>query len=247
MRIFAGAALVVAVLSQTGGAAETTFAVAANFSEPMQAIVAAFARDTGHRALLAVGSTGKLETQIRQGAPFDAFLSADQRTPELLANDAWADPASRFTYAIGRLALWSAQERLVDKRGAILATGDFQKLALADPKLAPYGAAALEVLVALRLEERLRPRLVYGESIGQSYLFVASGNAPLGFVALSQVQKDGVLKSGSVWIVPQRLYHPLKQDFVLLTHGASNPAAQALARYLRGVSARRIMRSYGYD
>lgn len=228
-------------------AAETTVAVAANFSEPMQKIAGSFTRATGHRALLAVGSTGKLSAQIRNGAPFDAFLSADAQTPQQLAADGFADPRSRFTYAIGRLALWSAQPGLVDPRGAVLAQGSFDKLALADPRLAPYGAAAMDVLAALRLDERLRSRLVLGESVAQAYLFVSSGNAPLGFVALSQVQLNGRLLSGSVWIVPQRLHRPLRQDFVLLAHGAGNDAARALAKYLRGTAARQIIRSYGYD
>jgi molybdate transport system substrate-binding protein len=164
-----------------------------------------------------------------------------------LVAEGLADPASLFTYATGRLALWSAQPGLVDARGAILQRGNFQRLALADPKLAPYGAAAMDVLGALGLDARLRSRLVLGESVGQAYLFVASGNAPLGFVALSQVQLDGRLRSGSAWIVPQSLHRPIKQDFVLLAHGKANVAARSLAQYLRGAEAHRIIRSHGYD
>ncbi len=227
--------------------ADTTVAVAANFSEPMRKIAAAFDRDTGHRALLAIGSTGKLSAQIRSGAPFDALLAADESAPRQLAAAGLADPASLFTYATGRLALWSAQPGLIDVRGAILRRGNFQRLALADPRLAPYGAAAMDVLVALKLDERLRSRLVLGESVGQAYLFVASGNAPLGFVALSQVQLDGRLLSGSAWIVPQSLHRPIKQDFVLLAHGEANVAARSLALYLRGAEAHRIIRRHGYD
>ena len=158
-------------------AAETTVAVAANFSAPMQEIAAGFARDTGHRAVLANGSTGQLNAQIRNGAPFDALLAADQRTPELLAADGFALPGSRFTYATGRLALWSAQSGLVDPHGAILVRGTFRRLALADPRLAPYGAAAVEVMVALHLDARLRERWVLGDSVGQAYLFVEIGRA----------------------------------------------------------------------
>jgi molybdate transport system substrate-binding protein len=194
-----------------------------------------------------VGSTGKLSAQIRNGAPFDALLAADELTPKKLVAEGLADPASLFTYATGRLALWSAQPGLVDARGAILQRGNFQRLALADPKLAPYGAAAMDVLGALGLDARLRSRLVLGESVGQAYLFVASGNAPLGFVALSQVQLDGRLRSGSAWIVPQSLHRPIKQDFVLLAHGKANVAARSLAQYLRGAEAHRIIRSHGYD
>lgn len=230
-----------------GRAADTTVAVAANFSGPMQEIATAFAGSTGHRARLVAGSTGKLNAQIRSGAPFDAFLSADDVTPQRLARDGFAIKDSRFTYAVGRLVLWSAQPGLVDSRGAVLAAGNFKRLALADPRLAPYGAAALEVLSALKLESNLRPRMVLGESVGQAYLFVASGNAALGFVSLSQVQSAGRLHTGSVWIVPQNLYRPLRQDFVLLTRGAGKPAARELARYLRGAAARAIIRGHGYD
>ncbi len=229
-----------------GLAAETTIAVAANFSRPMQEIAAAFARSTGHQAVLVIGSTGKLSAQIRNGAPFDVFLAADQVTPQRLAADGFGGEDSIFTYAVGRLALWSAQPTLVDSRGAILATGDFRRLALADPKLAPYGAAAIEVLTALKLDARLRPRMVLGDSVGQAFLFVASGNAALGFVSLSQVQSDGRLRSGSVWLVPQNLYTPLRQDFVMLKRGSTNIAAQQLALFLRGAAARTIIRSHGY-
>jgi molybdate transport system substrate-binding protein len=247
MKRFAWALLTLGAPCATLFGADTTVAVAANFSEPMQKIAAAFARDTGHRALLAVGSTGKLSAQIRNGAPFDALLAADEVTPRRLIADGLADPASLFTYATGRLALWSAQPGLVDARGAVLQRGSFRRLALADPQLAPYGAAALDVLSALKLEGRLRQRLVLGESVGQAYLFVASGNAPLGFVALSQVQLNGRLRSGSAWIVPQSLHRPIRQDFVLLAHGKANVAARALAQYLRGSAAHRIIRSHGYD
>ncbi len=247
MKRFAWALLALGAHCATPFAADTTVAVAANFSEPMQKIASAFARDTGHRALLAVGSTGKLSAQIRNGAPFDALLAADEVTGRQLVADGLADRASLFTYATGRLALWSAQPGLVEARGAILRRGNFRRLALADPKLAPYGAAAMDVLVALKLDARLRSRLVLGESVSQAYLFVASGNAPLGFVALSQVQLDGQLLSGSAWIVPPGLHRPLRQDCVLLAHGKANTAARSLAGYLRGAEAHRIIRSHGYD
>jgi molybdate transport system substrate-binding protein len=247
MKRFAWALLALGTHCAAPFAADTTVAVAANFSKPMQKIAAAFARDTGHRALLAVGSTGKLSAQIRNGAPFDALLAADELTAKQLIAEGLADPASLYTYATGRLALWSAQPGLVDARGAVLQRGNVRRLALADPKLAPYGAAAMDVLVALKLDERLRSRLVLGESAGQAYLFVASGNAPLGFVSLSQVQLNGRLLSGSAWIVPQSLHRPIRQDFVLLAHGLANVAARSLAVYLRGAEAHRIIRSHGYD
>ncbi len=247
MKRFAWAVLALGTHCAVLFGADTTVAVAANFSEPMRKIAAAFGRDTGHRVLLAVGSTGKLVAQIRNGAPFDALLAADELAAKQLIADGLADPASLFTYATGRLALWSAQPGLIDARGAVLQRGNFQRLALADPKLAPYGAAAMDVLVALKLNERLRSRLVLGESASQAYLFVASGNAPLGFVALSQVQLNGRLRSGSAWIVPQSLHRPIRQDFVLLTHGAANGAARSLALYLRGAEAHRIIHSHAYD
>ena len=247
MKRFAWVLLVLGTHSAVLFGADTTIAVAANFSEPMQKIAAAFGRATGHRALLAVGSTGKLSAQIRNGAPFDALLAADEFTARQLIVDGFADPASLFSYATGRLVLWSAQPGLIDARGAILRRGNFPRLALADPRLAPYGAAAMDVLGNLKLADRLRLRLVLGESVGQAYLFVASGNAPLGFVALSQVQLDGRLLSGSAWVVPQSLHRPIRQDFVLLAHGMDNVAARSLAVYLRGDEAHRIIRSHGYD
>lgn len=228
-------------------AAETTVAVAANFAAPMQEIAASFARDTSHRAILVPGATGTLAAQIRHGAPFDALLAADRSTPLALAEEGLADAATRFTYATGRLALWSAQPGFVDNAGQVLRRARFQHLAAANPRAAPYGRAALETLRALGLEEALRPRLVLGESVAQAYQFVASGNAPLGFVALSQIQSQGRLRSGSVWVVPSTLHAPLHQDAIVLTRGARNPATLALMRYLRSAAATRILRAHGYE
>lgn len=225
-------------------AGEVSVAVAANFTAPMQKIAPLFQADTGHKAVLAFGSTGKFYAQIKNGAPFDVLLAADDETPARLEKE--GQGSGRATYAIGQLVLWSKQPGLVDAQGAVLRSGQFDKLALADPRLAPYGAAAIETLKQLGLLETLRPRFVQGESIGQTYQFVASGNAALGFVALSQVQVDGKLREGSAWRVPVTLHTPIRQDLILLNKGQANPAAAALLQYLRGDKARAIIRAYGY-
>ena len=228
-------------------AAEVRVAVAANFTAPMQKIAAAFAQDTGHQAVLAFGSTGKFYAQIKSGAPFEVLLAADDETPARLEVEAQAVAGTRHTYAIGRLALWSRQSGLVDERGEVLRSGAFKRLALADPKLAPYGAAAVEVLNGLGLMATLAPKFVQGENIAQTYQFAATGNAELGFVALSQVWADGRLKQGSAWVVPAQMHTPMRQDAILLKPGKDQPAATALLSYLRGDRARTIIRSFGYD
>ena len=239
--------LLLAAWAAWAQAAEVTVAVAANFAAPMQKIAAAFERDTGHKALLALGSTGKLHAQIRSGAPFGVLLAADDQTPAKLAQEGLAVDGTRFTYAVGRLVLWSAHDGVVDGQGDVLRKGGAAKLAVADPRLAPYGAAALEALGRLGLRERWSGKLVQGESIAQAYQFVASGNAPIGFVALSQVMEGGRVAKGSAWIVPASLHAPLKQDAVLLKPGKDNAAALALLRYLRGDTARALIRGYGYE
>ncbi len=222
-------------------------AVAANFSEPMKTIAAAFARDTGHKVSTSSGATGKLYAQIKNAAPFDVFLSADEATPAQLERDGIAVAGTRFTYAVGRLALWSASADLVDAKGEVLKSGNFNKIALASPKAAPYGAAAIETLNRLELLSALQPRFVMGESIGQAFSFVATGNAALGFVALSQVTQAGQLTSGSVWLVPATLHHPLRQDAVLLSRAQRNEAAVAFLSYLKTAPIQTVIRSYGYD
>lgn len=239
--------LLIAFLAGPAYAAEVQVAVAANFTAPMQAIAAAFEKDTGHKALLAFGSTGKFYAQIKNGAPFQALLSADDETPKKLEGEGMAVPGTRFTYAIGRLALWSAKAGMVDGKGDVLKTGNYAHLAIASPKLAPYGAAAIEVLKHLGLLEAVQPKFVQGENIAQTWQFVASGNAELGFVALSQVMKDGKLSSGSAWIVPASLHIPIRQDAVILASGKGNPAAGALMSYLKSEKAKTIFRGFGYD
>lgn len=228
-------------------AAEVSVAVASNFAAPMQKIAAAFAQDTGHRARLAFGSTGKFYAQVRHGAPFQVLLAADSETPARLEHEGLGVAGTRFTYATGRLVLWSRQPALVDDKGEVLKAGRFDRLALADPKLAPYGAAAIQTLAALGQLQTLAPKFVQGENIAQAHHFVATENAPLGFVAMSQVFNEGKLTQGSVWIVPAGLHAPLRQDAVLLKAGQNNAAALALVTYLRSDKARAIIRASGYE
>ena len=239
-------ALCLYLLSGTVQADEVQVAVASNFSKPMTEIAALFAAETGHEAKLSFGASGKFTAQISHGAPFEVFLSADTDKPALLVEQGLAQADSVFTYAQGQLVLWSAQAGYVDQEGKVLETGDFRHLAVASPQLAPYGEAARQVLEQLELSEALQARMVMGENISQTYQFVQSGNAELGFVAVSQVMQQGELQSGSVWRVPDNLYQPVKQDAVLLNTGKDNPAALALLAFLRGDSAQRVMLAYGY-
>ena len=227
-------------------AEEVQVAVAANFSAPLQAIARAFEQDSGHRLVAAFGASGQLYAQILHGAPYEVLLSADASTPAKLESAGTGVPGSRFTYAIGSLVLWSAQEGYVDANGEVLKANRFKHLAIANPKAAPYGQAARQVLDRLGLSEALADKLVEGQSITQALQFVSTGNAELGFVALSQVYQDGRLGSGSAWVVPETLYAPIRQDALLLKQGEDNPAARALLEYLQGPQAAEIITSYGY-
>lgn len=224
---------------------ETTIAVAANFADPIKAIVADFSRATGHTVKISTGATGKFYAQIVNGAPFDALLAADDDTPARLVAEKHGVPGSVFTYAVGRLVLWSANASKVDAHASTLKSGNFRFLAVANPKTAPYGRAALQTLAAMKVDVPDSKRVV-GESIAQTWQFAATGNADLGFVALSQVWKDGKLTSGSAWIVPANLHQPIRQDAVLLLHGQHNAATRALLDWLKSPSARKIIESYGY-
>jgi molybdate transport system substrate-binding protein len=227
-------------------AAEVQVAVAANFAGPMQRIGEAFSAASGHVLKLATGSTGKFYAQVVAGAPFEVLLAADAETPARLIAQGHAVAGTAFTYAIGRLVLWSAQPVFVDAQGAVLASGAVRHLAIANPKVAPYGVAAMQVLKARRLAEALAPKLVTAESIAQAYQFVSTGNAELGFVALSQVAVPGKPAVGSYWLVPHHLYAEIRQDAVLLQAGDKNPAARALLEFLKSESARRVVRDFGY-
>ena len=234
------------VLPTPVGAAEVHVAVAANFTAPMQKLAGMFERQTGHRVAASFGSTGKLATQIQNGAPFEVFLAADDETPAKLERSGHAVSGSRVTYAIGRLVLWSREPGRVNGDGAVLRGSTVDRLAIADPRLAPYGAAAVQTLRALGLYERLQPRLVTGENITQAHQFVATGNAPLGFVALSQVVQEGKISTGSAWIVPSNLHYPIAQDAVVLKNGKEQAAANALMIYLQSDKIKSLIRSYGY-
>lgn len=228
--------------------AETTLvAVASNFTKPMTEIATEFEKSTGHSAKLSFGSSGKFVSQFQNGAPFEVFLSADDKSPAKLQQSGFAVEKSDFTYALGKLVLWSGAANYVDDKGAILEKGGFKHLSLADPKLAPYGTAAIDVLKSKNLLEKIQPLFVLGENISQAHQFISTGNAELGFVALSQVAENGKFSSGSGWIVPQNLYAPIKQNAVLLKTGEENPAAKALLDYLKTAPAKAIIQKYGYD
>lgn len=235
------------LLPLAASAVETTVAVAANFTGPMERIAQELEKATGHKAVVAYGTVGKFYAQIKNGAPFDVLVSADDETPMRLEKDGLALPESRFTYAIGKLVLWSTKPGLVDDQGAVLKRADFRHLAVANPKVAVYGAAAVEAMNKLGVFAAIENKIVLGENITQAYQFVATGNAELGFVALSQIYKDGQFAAGSHWLVPPQLYPPLKQDAVLLSRGKGNPAAEALLAYLKSQPARKIIRAYGYE
>lgn len=227
-------------------AEEALVAVAANFAAPMKAIIAAFEGETGHAVKASYGSTGKLYAQIKNGAPFQALLGADQRRPILLEDEGIAVTDSRFTYAIGALVLWSPDPDYVKDGPALLAAGGFNKLSVANPKLAPYGEASMQALETLGVKEALEPKLVMGENIAQTFQFVDTGNAEVGLVALSQVVQDGDIVKGSGWIVPGDLHEPIRQDAVILRKGKDNPAVTQLIAYLKGEAARAIIHDFGY-
>jgi molybdate transport system substrate-binding protein len=236
-----------APLTPLAQAGEVRAAVAANFTAPMQQIAPLFEQASGHKVRLSFGSTGKFYAQIRNGAPYDVFVAADSRTPQRLDGDGLTVPGSRFVYALGKLVLWSPQPGMVDVRGEVLHKGGFSKLAIGEPKLAVYGTAAQETLEKLGLWEALLPRLVRGENITQAYQFAASGNAELGFVALSQIAKGGKVGEGSWWIVPSHYYKPIEQSAVQLSGARDGQAAGAFLDFIKGPQAAAIIRSYGYE
>ena len=234
-------------LSAAAQAEVVQIAVAANFTAPARALAEIFARTTVHEAKLSFGATGAFYTQIKNGAPFEVFLSADDTTPQKLESEGATVKGSRFTYAVGTLALWSAKEGYVDAKGEVLKKNEFKHLSIANPKAAPYGLAATQVLAREGLTDKVKDKLVEGQNITQAYQFVSTGNAELGFVALSQIYKDGKVTSGSAWIVPASLHDPIKQDAVILNKGKDSAAAKALVEYLKGPKAAAVIKSYGYE
>jgi molybdate transport system substrate-binding protein len=247
MKLFTRICLITAISfsAATAWAEDVQVAVAANFTKPMEKIAADFEKATGNKVVASFGATGKFVEQIKNGAPFQILVAADQKSPIKLEKEELAVSDSRYTYAIGKLVLWSAKPQFVDDKGTILKTSsDFQHLAIADPKVAPYGKAAMKVMEKMGVLDTLTPKIVQGDSIAQAKEFVSSGNAELGFVALSQVIKDN---SGSSWMVPQDLYSPLYQDVILLKTGEKSTAAKALMDYLRTAPAQAVIKDYGYE
>jgi len=236
------AVLLAALSADQALSADINVAVAANFTEPAKEIAAVFKQKTGHEAILSFGSSGQFYSQITQGAPFQVFLSADDVRPKKLAEEGMAVANTRFTYAIGKLVLWSKTPNLVNGAETLKAA-TFAKLSICNPTAAPYGAAAVEAMKSLHLYEALQPKLVEGATITQAYQFVETGNAELGFIALSQLKGND---AGSRWLVPQELYNPIRQDAILLKNGAANDAAIAFIGFLKGTEARAIIEKYGY-
>lgn len=224
-------------------AGETLAAVAANFTAAANEIGEAFTKATGHTVKYSFGATGQLYTQITQGAPFEVFLSADAERPAQAVKEGFAVSDTLSTYAIGKLVLWSADPAVVDAEGAVLKNGSFEKIALANPAAAPYGAAAIETLKALGLYDALEPKIVQGNNISQTHQFIASGSAQLGFVALAQIIAED---KGSKWVVPETMYTPIRQDVVLLNTGKDSEAARAYLSFLKSPEALAIIKRYGY-
>lgn len=240
--------LLAALLISAGAPAdEVQVAVAANFTGPIQVIANLFERDTGHKVVAAYGATGKFHSQINNGAPFEVLLSADDKTPARMVKEGTAVAGSNFTYAIGKLVLWSANPKLVDSKGDILKKSGFKHLALANPNAAPYGAAGMQVMAQLGVVDAIKPLIVQGENISQTYQFVSTGAAELGFVAYSQVIKNGQIGAGSGWLVPSGLYDPIRQDAVILAKGKDKLAAAALLNYLKSDKAKTVIKSFGYE
>ncbi len=248
IRFFAAAvAAIASFIGATAHAGEVQVAVAANFTAPVKAIAAEFEKDTGNKVVAAFGATGQFYAQIQNGAPFEVFLAADDATPAKLETERRIVPASRFTYATGALALWSAKEGYVDDKGEVLKKNAYKHLSIANPKAAPYGLAAVQTLEKMGLTQAVKDKIVEGQNITQAQQFIASGNAELGFVALSQIYKDGKVTGGSAWVVPASMHEPIRQDAVILDKGKDNPAAKAFVDYLKGPKAAAIIKSYGYQ
>jgi molybdate transport system substrate-binding protein len=224
---------------------EVSVAVAANFTDAARDLAPLFEKATGHKAKVSYGSTGKLYAQIANGAPFEVFLAADTKRPRKAEQEGLAVTGSRFVYAKGKLALWSAKPGLVDGGMMYLKNAGFAHLAIANPKTAPYGLAAQQVIEHLKLWSQLRPKLVRGDSIAQTFQFVASGNAESGLVAYSQV-KAWKGDAGSTWVVPAEYYAPIEQAAVLLKKGESRPAAEAFLEFLKSAAAKEVIERYGY-
>jgi len=227
--------------------AELRVAVASNFFLPAQEIATEFTRSTGHPVVFSRGSTGTLFAQITQGAPFDVLLSADRVHVQKLADQGLGVKTSAFTYATGKLILWSALPDFINDGGTILETNRFKHLAVANPRLAPYGRAAREVLSQMGLLKKIQPRLVLGENVLQTFHFVSTQSAELGFISLSQVYEKNGQPKGSFWMVPQKYYSPIDQDGIILTRSKVKKIAEAFLAFLKSNGARSIIENYGYS
>ena len=245
---FVKTAVAVALLGTVVGvsAAEVQVAVAANFTAPAKELAPIFEKQTGHKLILGFGSTGMFYGQIKNGATYDVLLAADAKTPKKAIDEGYGVAGSSFTYAVGKLVLWSSDAGKIKDGKALLASGDFNKCAVANPKLAPYGLAAYETLTSLKLLDQVKPKFVEGDNIGKTFNFVKTANADIGFVALSQVYKNGKITSGSGWVVPADLYGKIAQDAVLLKQGKNQDAAKAFLKFLQGPEAAKVKLDYGY-
>ena len=231
---------------EVGSAGEVRVAVAAHFAGAFEQLAADFSSRTGHVVRTSTGSTGKFLMQIRHGAPFDLLLAADTVTPQRLMETGWGRPNDRWTYAQGRLVLWSARG-LPLHDGRVLAQSRIRHVAWSEPKLSPYGAAAVETLKAIGLYDTVQPRAVVGENVAHAFQFVATGHADVGFVALAQVRKPPTGVPGTWWLVPARMHAPLRHDALLRRDPRDPVAAQALRAYLNSSAARRIIQAHGYE
>lgn len=239
--------LLLGTLVQPVFAAEVRVAVASNFAAPMERIAALFQKESGHPVQVSPGSSGKLYAQIKGGAPFDVFLSADEEIPKRLMQEGLAVGGSRFVYATGRLVLWSVQPDLVDDKGAVLNKGNFAKLAIANPRFSPYGTAAQETLTKLTMWNAIQRKLDKGDDLTETYRLAATERADLAFIALSQVMRDGKVTTGSWWLVPPTMHNPIRQSAVLLSGAQDIQAAKAFLVFLKSEKARAVMRGFGYE
>ncbi len=247
LRGHAAAVLLFSLVSTPLYAAEVSAAVAADFAAPMERIAAQFRKESGHSVKISPAASGKLYAQIKGGAPFDVFLSADEEMPKRLLQEGLAVAGTRFVYATGRLALWSVLPGLVDDKGAVLNSGKFERLAYANPVVSPYGIAAKETLTKLTMWNAIQKKLKKADDVTQAYQLAASESADMAFVALSQVMRDGKVATGSWWLVPPELHNPIRQSAVLLSRSKEQAAAQALLAYMKGDKARTVMRGFGYE
>ncbi|MCF0253598.1 MAG: molybdate ABC transporter substrate-binding protein [Duodenibacillus sp.] len=244
-KIIALAAL--GLMAGSVAAGEINVAVAANFTAPSKEIAAAFEKATGHKVVLSFGATGMFYGQIKEGAPFDVLLAADDKTPAKAVKEGYGVEGSAYTYAVGKLVFWSSNPQLIPQTPTVLEKGVFEKCAVANPKLAPYGQAAYETLDAMGLMNAVKPKFVEGKNIGATFNMVKTGNAEVGFVALSQVYKDGKFTGGSGWIVNPKYYNPIRQDAVLLKASKDPKTAKAFLDYLKkSPEAQAVKTAYGY-